>query len=476
MGDPSQHPADTAESQDPLRAVPFFAALSDDDLAQLQKQCSELALAAGELLFSEGDQGDAAYVLASGEVEVFKTVGGREVLLAAGGGNRLIGEMALLLDEPRNASVRARTDAMLVRVSRERFGGVLNSSATAAMAMLDVMISRWRSTQSKLKQSDRMVQLGTLTAGLAHELNNPAAAVERGAAHLEAAVSANGHARAAAAASGIDLQDETLAALLEEAAATGGSEPSLDAMTRLDREAAIEEWLDEQDIEAGWELAPALVTMGASTERLDDISERFGSESAEAVLRLMATEHEVAGLLKQVGEGASRMSAIVKALKSYSYLDQAPQQEVSVTEGLEDTLLILRAKTRDITVHREYADDLVPIQAYGSELNQVWTNLIDNAAYAIADSGREDGAIAIRAFREGDDLVVEIEDNGPGIPEDIRDRVFDSFFTTKPVGAGTGLGLDISYGIVVDRHRGNLSVTSEPGRTCFRVVLPIDAS
>ena len=456
--------------------MPLFAALNDADLARLQRECAELQLAAGELLFAEGDHGDAAFVLASGEVEVFKTVGGREVLLAAGGGNRLIGEMALLLDEPRNASVRARTDAKLVQVSRDRFAEVLTSSATAAMAMLDVMISRWRSTQSKLKQSDRMVQLGTLTAGLAHELNNPAAAVERGAAHLEAAVAANGNARAAAAASGIDLQDEALTTLLEAAAETGGSEPDLDAITRLDREAAVEEWLDERRIEAGWELAPALVAMDTHTERLDEIADHFGSESAEAVLRLLSTEHEVAGLLKQVREGASRMSAIVKALKSYSYLDQAPQQEVSVPEGLEDTLLILRAKTRDITVHREYADDLVPIQAYGSELNQVWTNLIDNAAYAITDSGREDGAIAIRAFREDDALVVEIEDNGPGIPDDIRDRVFDSFFTTKPVGAGTGLGLDISYGIVVDRHRGNLSVTSEPGRTCFRVALPVQAS
>lgn len=475
MTEHRQTPVELPDATASLRAVPLFASLSDNDLALLQSQCSELKLAAGDLLFSEGDHGDAAYVLAAGEVEIFKTVSGREVLLAAGGGNRLIGEMALLLDEPRNASVRARTEATLVQVAREQFSDVLTSSSTAAMAMLEVMISRWRGTESKLKQSDRMVQLGTLTAGLAHELNNPAAAVERGAEHLDEAVAAGGSARAAAAAAGIDLQDEALTALLSEAAATGGSEPALDAITRMDREAAVEEWLEERGIDSGWELAPALVAMDTHSERLDEIAAHFGPDSG-VVVRLLAAEHEVAGLLKQMREGAKRISAIVKALKSYSYLDQAPQQEVSVTEGLEDTLLILRAKTRDLTIHRDYADDLVPIQAYGSELNQVWTNLIDNAAYAIEDGDVDGGRIVIRAFREGDEIVVEIEDNGPGIPDEIQDRIFDSFFTTKPVGAGTGLGLDISYGIVVDRHRGDLNVTSEPGRTCFRVELPIQPS
>lgn len=179
-------------------------------------------------------------------------------------------------------------------------------------------------------------------------------------------------------------------------------------------------------------------------------------------------------LLHEVEEGASRLSAIVGALKSYSYLDQAPVQEIDVTTGLNDTVLILKSKLKDIDVRREYADDLPEIQAFGSELNQVWTNLIDNAAYALTDHETADPVIVLRAFRDGADVVVEVEDNGPGIPDDIQLRVFDSFFTTKPPGSGTGLGLDISYGIVVNKHRGDVTLTSEPGKMTFRVSLPIE--
>ena len=181
-------------------------------------------------------------------------------------------------------------------------------------------------------------------------------------------------------------------------------------------------------------------------------------------------------LIDGIGEGASRTSAIVRALKSYAYLDQAPVQVVDVTKGLDDTLLILGAAVSDITVRREYAADLPTIEAYGSELNQVWTNLLDNAAYAVHAADRPDGEIVVRAFPYGEDVVVEVLDNGVGVPDDIRERIFDSFFTTKPVGEGTGLGLDISYGIVVDRHRGEIGFDSEPGETTFRVTLPIRRS
>lgn len=460
---------------DPLRGVSLFADLDDGDLARLRGSCPEIQLARGELLFTEGDPGDAAYVLASGEIEVFKTTAGREVLLAAGGGSRLIGEMALLLDEPRNASVRARTPATLIRLSQEQLQAVLTSSPSAAMAMLDVMIERLRSTQSKLKQDDRMVQLGTLTAGLAHELNNPAAAVERGAEHLARAFTAAADAQRIALSAGVDLTDDRAAESLAAVRTAARARRDLSALDRLDREQSLTSWLEEHHIDESWLLAPALAGAGIEPAQLDAIADVYEADAAAALLRLLAAEYEVASLLHQIAEGASRMSAIVKALKSYAYLDQAPQQEIRVTDGLEDTLLILSHKLGSITVERAYEDDLPPIMAYGSELNQVWTNLLDNAAYAITEAGLESGRIIVRVHATDETMVVEVEDNGPGIPADIQDRIFDSFFTTKPVGAGTGLGLDITYGIVVNRHRGSLSFTSEPGRTCFRVELPIQA-
>ncbi len=187
----------------------------------------------------------------------------------------------------------------------------------------------------------------------------------------------------------------------------------------------------------------------------------------------MTAAASVAALVREVEEGAGRLSSIVHALKSYSYLDQAPVQEVDITKGIDDTLLILKRKTDGITVQRDYADDLPTIEAYGSELNQVWTNLIDNASDAIKHAEIVGGKIIIRAFPKGEGVAVEIEDNGPGIPGEIQNRVFDSFFTTKPPGSGTGLGLDISRSIVMTRHGGEIGVESEPGRTIFRVELPL---
>ena len=456
-----------------LRAVPLFSGLSDGDIEQLRDEADEVTAPPGKLLFSEGEAGDAAYVVTSGDVEIFKTVGDREVLLATGGAGRVFGEMALLLDEPRNASVRTTSEVTAIRITRERLDGLLQSSPSAALSMLLQMLDRWRDTQSKLRQNDRMMQLGTLSAGLAHELNNPVAAIERGTGQLQRLVSATSDTRAAAAVAAAEHGwSAELESLLAEVRDRNGSGEKLGATEVMDREADVESWLDDNGIEEGWELAPALVSLGMDTTRLKDLAAKFG-ESTEAVFRLLASEFEVAQLLYSVGEGAARTSAIVRALKSYVFLDQAPIQTVDLTKGIDDTLLILGSKLSDIAVVRSYESDLPKIEAYGSELNQVWTNLIDNAAYAVHEGGRDEGQIDVRVFQEGSDVVVEVEDNGPGIPETARDRVFDSFFTTKPVGEGTGLGLDISYGIVVDRHRGEITFDSEPGRTCFRVTLPI---
>ena len=252
----------------------------------------------------------------------------------------------------------------------------------------------------------------------------------------------------------------------------------LDAITRGDREEEVEAWLDARAVADAGGLAPTLVTLGYDTPGLDALAADVGADRLPAVARWIAASHLVWNRLAEISQGSGRISEIVKALKGYSYLDQAPVQEVDVHDGIDSTLIILRHKLKaGIRVVREYAPDLPRISALGSELNQVWTNILDNAADALADRIKDGTAqITIRTRCEPHFVAVEISDNGPGIPAQIQDRIFEAFFTTKPPGKGTGLGLDISYRIVVQRHRGDLRVSSRPGETTFTVKLPIDAS
>jgi signal transduction histidine kinase len=242
-------------------------------------------------------------------------------------------------------------------------------------------------------------------------------------------------------------------------------------MARGDRESELEAWLEARGVTDAWEYTPTLVNLNYDTAQLARLAGHFGADRLPAVIAWLDATYRVSSLLHEMAQGAGRISEIVTALKSYSYLDQAPVQDVDVHEGLDNTLVILRHKlVSDITVRRDYAPDLPRIQACGGDLNQVWTNIIDNAADAL--DGR--GQIIIRTRQDSDWVVVEIEDNGPGIPPEIQPRLFDPFFTTKPPGQGTGLGLDITYNIVVHRHRGDIKVISQPGKTCFQVRLPIN--
>jgi signal transduction histidine kinase len=325
-----------------------------------------------------------------------------------------------------------------------------------------------------LRQSEKMAQLGTLTAGIAHELNNPAAAARRGAEQLRGAFAAQQQVRVRL--NSLSLSSPQQAALLDLESTAGtlrqrAAQPvGLDSLQRSDQESALEDWLDEKSVENGWELAPQLASLGYSPAQLEHLASVFPGEQLAAVLGWLGITFTIYSLLEEIGQGATRISEIVKALKSYAYLDQAPVQAIDVNEGLDNTLVMLRSKLKGgISVHREYATDLPRIQAYGSELNQVWTNLVDNAADAMDGTGE----ITIRTRQEKDCVVVEIEDNGPGIPETIQAKIFDPFFTTKPVGKGTGLGLNISYNIV-KKHQGEIMVVSHPGMTRFVVTLPLN--
>lgn len=459
-----------------LRNVPLFANLPEEDLYRICEMATRVSLEAGEELFAEGSPGNKAYVIESGELEIVKVSGKRNVLLALRTTGEVIGEMALLQDRPRMASAVARTPVQLITIGREVLTELLHTSSSAAEAMFYTVLQRWRSTQSKVQQSEKMAQLGTLTAGIAHELNNPAAAVKRGAELLSESMADLTATFAMLSKIGLtDEQWDYWRQLSNKAKERAEQPPELDALSRSDREYELEEWLEDQGVDDAWEYASGLVNLDFSQDQLEELVSRFEPQQLAVVLRWLNNTYNTYGLFAEMNQGATRISGIVKGLKTYSYLDQAPVQMVDIHQGIDDTLLILSHKLKSgPSVRREYQPDLPKIMGYGSELNQVWTNILDNAIDALKDMPPGEGLITIRTQKDGDWAIVEIEDNGPGIPADIQSRIFEPFFTTKPPGEGTGLGLDISYNIVVNKHRGDIRLESEPGRTCFQIWLPFD--
>lgn len=452
-----------------LRQVGLFAELSDEDLRSLSGDVIEVSLQPGEMLFEENDAGETAYIVLEGTVEVVKAVEGRDALVALRGHGDVIGEMALLQGVPRTATVRARTGTRLLAVSKTTLDQLLESSPSAVRAMFGTLLERTNETADRLRHSERMAQLGALTAGVAHEFNNPAAAVRRSAQRLREELDAY-----TALAVEPPPRDDGAARARALALATDrpATPKTLDAVARSDAEAAVEDWLEQRGVADPWQLAPELVDAGVDVELLDRLGRDIEGPALEDAARFLAASVAVRELVTTIGEGARRLSHIVNALKSYAFLDQAPVQDVDIVAGIEDTLVLLSHKIGTVRVQREFDPELPTITAFGSELNQVWTNLIDNACDALADLDDRTPTLTLRARPAGPDVVVEVEDNGPGIPAALQSRIFEAFVTTKAPGLGTGLGLQISYRIVVLEHRGELTVDSEPGRTTFRVRLP----
>ncbi len=455
-----------------LKKVHLFADLSEADFDALCAEAREIRLKSGETLFLEGDYGDKAYVIQLGELEIIKHTGSREVLLDVRKPGDVIGEMALLEEAPRMATVRARGPVSLLTVQRDTLNQLLENSPSASRAMLQTILSRLRNTQAQLRQSEKMAQLGTLTAGIAHELNNPAAAIVRGSAQVRKTLAPFARAQTALSRHNFSPEQQALVAeLTADSERDLAAEGTAGGLAQSTLESALEDWLDNARIRDPWDLAPTLAECHFPVERLAALREKFSPEELGDVLHWFTASYQAQSLIREINQGAARISDIVKALKSYAYLDQAPVQTVDIHTSLNNTLIILRHRLRsDIEVERDFDPNLPPIQAYGSELNQVWTNLIDNAIDALDGSGR----VTIRTRQANDWVLVEVEDNGPGIPDAIRSRIFDAFFTTKPPGHGTGLGLNISYNIVVYKHHGDIRVISQPGCTRFQVWLPLD--
>jgi signal transduction histidine kinase len=322
-----------------------------------------------------------------------------------------------------------------------------------------------------LRQSEKLATLGKLSAGMAHELNNPSAAALRGSKQLNETILNLERIQFELGEMNLSPEQrnalETYNQLIHERA----KQPTyLDPLSRSDNEHELEEWLKERGISDAWELAAMLVNVGLNIDELSRLAENFNAQQFPTIINSLSHIYFTHNLLEEIGQGTGRISELVKALKSYSYLDQAPIQSIDIHEGLNDTLVMLHSELKKgITVQREFADNLPCIQAYGNELNQVWTNIIDNAISAMNGNGK----INIKTFQEGDWLVIQIKDTGPGIPEDIQTKIFDPFFTTKAPGEGTGLGLNISHNIIVQKHKGKISVHSVAGETCFEVRLPL---
>jgi signal transduction histidine kinase len=321
-----------------------------------------------------------------------------------------------------------------------------------------------------LRQSEKLATLGRLSAGMAHELNNPAAAAQRAAGQLRVAVERLQAAQRKLGEHNLSgPQLKTLVELDRLAQERAAHPARLDSLARNDRESDLEAWLEGEGIESGWELAPALVSLNLDEAQLVGLAADFSPHPRPAVLQWLSESFAIYSLLEDIGESTSRIAGLVNALKMYSYMDQAPVQEVDLHEGLENTIVMLGGKLRHgVSIRREYDEGLPRIQAYGSQLNQVWTNIIDNAVDAMEGQGE----LILRTRRDGEWVVVEIEDSGRGIPEEVRPRLFEPFFTTKPPGKGTGLGLNISHNIVAEKHGGQILADSRPGRTRFVVRLP----
>jgi signal transduction histidine kinase len=447
-----------------LRATPLFAELTEEHLERLAKHTEPLHLDPDEYLIREGDPAEDLYVVVAGELEITKRSGKADVYLNRVGPGSIQGEIAGLERGQRMASVRAVGKVDVLRIPYAALGDLLASGPEAVLALIRTITGRLRGMEEALRQREKLAGLGTLAAGLAHELNNPAAAIRRSAGSLVEVTRERN-----AAAAGITAGHPQLEGLIGASPSEAGR--PLDALTRADRTDEIATALRGAglpDSASPEQAAGQLTAAGWTAADVQGALSGFEPAAVEPAVRWLASVATADELLAEIQMAAERISAIVGAVKGYAYLDQAPVQRFNVCRGIDDTLLILSHKLKKVTVTRDYAPNLPEIEGWGSELNQVWTNLLDNAADAMDGQGE----ISIRVERTDTGGVrVTICDSGPGIPPATLSKIFEPFFTTKPPGVGTGLGLHLSHNIVV-QHGGTLDVESKPGRTCFEVVLP----
>ena len=452
---------------DDLRPLPIFDGLTDAQLAELVDGGTEVRIEPGVELFREGEHADAWWVLVEWAIDLVRRVGREDTVVARmdvpgrwAGGFRAWDEHGVYL-----ATGRGAAPGRVLRVPAEVLRDRSNAWFPFGGHLIQGLYHTARSIESTARQRESLVTLGTLAAGLAHELNNPATAASRAVDALEdAAAALLGSLGRLARDEVSPAQLAALDALRRELARPAAD---LDPLERADREQALSSWLTRHGVEREWTLAPALAAAGADLAWCERAAAVLEGPALAPGLEWVASAASVAALLGEVRESTRRISELVAAVRSYSQLDRAAMQRVDVTEGLDSTLTMLGHKLDRITVVRDYGPDLPPVEAYAGELNQVWTNLIDNAVDAMDGAG----TLRLTARADGDGVVVEVADTGPGMPPEVAARAFEPFFTTKEVGSGTGLGLDIARRIVEERHGGAITITSHPGATVLRVRL-----
>ena len=453
---------------DVLRRVPLFSSLKDEQLQCITGLGTEIKLGSGAQIANQGDPPDGFYIILDGQTEWFRNVEGEDISAVLLGTGDVFAELILLLDEPYPTSGRALTDVELFKLAPDEFWKMLEICPGVMRSVLRIAAQRSQIHETVTQQQAKLMSLGTLSAGLAHELNNPASAVRRNVETLETILQKLPILALKLHSSEITQEQLTFLTQLYQHLASVQT-AVLDPLAQSEAEDAVADWLEAHDVENSWKLAPTFVAAGLNVDRLTDIAAHITPTCLSPTVIWLEATLTGTKLLEEIDCSSTRISELIQSMKDYSQMDQAPLQEIDIHAGIESTLTILKHKLKyGVTIEREYGN-IPKLYAYGRELNQVWTNLIDNAIDAMNGKGE----LTIRTLHNQDGIIVEIQDTGSGIAEEVRSRIFEPFFTTKGVGAGTGLGLDITRRIVVQRHHGDISVDSKPGKTIFRIRLPI---